>query len=316
MSLSPSRPPASPTPNEKTVDALLRDGQPDWEAIGFEVLCSRCGYNLRMLPQPRCPECGLEFRWRAVLDATAWKSKFLFEHHWRTRFVRSWLKTTWSGLRPFRFWRNVSIHDHVRPGPLWFLLLTSVLWFEITMNVFAWLAGLALAAILQAVNPGSFTPQWQWLHRVQRIMSRLPDEFGDLDVVPWTLGFLLVSLLAALAMLCGLRQTLGRCRVRAVQILRVVAYASTPMFMCLGPTFAVVLALAECVNRSPSSSLALCLGIGGLILLLACPTLFLFAGLRRYLHLPRAALLAATAVFVGALFAVTAFLFLGTYIMG
>ena len=25
--------------------------------------CYRCGYDLTGLPQPRCPECGLEFAW-------------------------------------------------------------------------------------------------------------------------------------------------------------------------------------------------------------------------------------------------------------
>lgn len=36
-----------------------------------EVLCPRCGYNQRGLPQPRCPECGLAF------DAEMWSSGVL-----------------------------------------------------------------------------------------------------------------------------------------------------------------------------------------------------------------------------------------------
>lgn len=317
MSLPSSHSLTSSTPTEQTVDALLRDGQPDWEAIRFEVLCSRCGYNLRMLPQPRCPECGLQFDWRDVLDASAWRSKFLFEHHWRDRFVRSWLKSTWAGLRPFRFWRQVSIHDRVRPGPLWFLLLTSVLWFPITVHLLAWLGKLASeTAIRGLVRPGPITPQWEWLDTARQVMSYLLVDFrrlkGDLQLM----CVLLLALLAALALLCGLRQTLGRCRVRTVQIIRVFAYASTPMFISLGALFVASVVSATIIERAIPWALAPWMWLGILIPLLACPTVFLFAGLKRYLQLPRAALLAATAAVVGALFAVTTFLFLGAYIIG
>jgi len=317
MSLPSSHSLTSSTLTEQTVDALLRDGQPDWEAIRFEVPCSRCGYNLRMLPQPRCPECGLQFDWRDVLDASAWRSKFLFEHHWRDRFVRSWLKSTWAGLRPFRFWRQVSIHDRVRPGPLWFLLLTSVLWFPITVHLLAWLGKLASeTAIRGLVRPGPITPQWEWLDTARQVMSYLLVDFrrlkGDLQLM----CVLLLALLAALALLCGLRQTLGRCRVRTVQIIRVFAYASTPMFISLGALFVASVVSATIIERAIPWALAPWMWLGILIPLLACPTVFLFAGLKRYLQLPRAALLAATAAVVGALFAVTTFLFLGAYIIG
>ena len=47
---------------EAITPAYLTDGQPDWSAIDFEVRCGRCDYNLRMLPEPRCPECGRRAR--------------------------------------------------------------------------------------------------------------------------------------------------------------------------------------------------------------------------------------------------------------
>ncbi len=316
MNFSSSQPPTAPTPNVKTIYALLRDGRPDWEAIDFDLLCSRCGYNLRMLPQPRCPECGLEFDWRDVLDASAWRSKFLFEHHWQTRPAQSWLRTTWAGLRPFRFWRSVSIHDRIHPGPLWFLLLTSIPWFLITMNLTAWLGWLAAEVASQAAaNPGSVTPLWRSLDIARQTLWQMLFDFDDPTGPLWTLCFVLISLLAALALLCGLRQTLGRCRVRPVQILRVFAYASTPMSICLGTLFPVVVVLTDTAGRFTSSAVGICAGIGSLILLLACPTVFLVAGLKHYLQLPRATLLAATSVFVGALFTATTFLFIAAYIM-
>ncbi|NLE58226.1 MAG: hypothetical protein GX616_07695 [Planctomycetes bacterium] len=117
-------------------------------------------------------------------------------------------------------------------------------------------------------------------------------------------------------MLCGLRQTIGRCRLRTVQLLRVVAYASTPAFICLGACFVVVVVVTNTIGQLTSSSVGTCIGFAGMVLLLACPALFIFAGLKRYLQLPRAALLAAAAVLVSVLFAATAFMFVITLDLG
>jgi len=102
----------------RDIAALLRDGRPDWEAITFDVLCGRCGYNFRMLTEPRCPECGLEFDWFTVLDESAGRSEFLFEHNWRKRPLGAWWQTVRRGLRPRRFWQQVSIHDRIYARPL------------------------------------------------------------------------------------------------------------------------------------------------------------------------------------------------------
>lgn len=289
-----------------TVDAFLHDGVPRWEAIDFEVRCPRCGYELRLLPQARCPECGLEFDWRTVLDTSAWRSDFLFEHHWRTHPVRSWIKTTWAGLRPLRFWQYVSMHDRVQLGPLWFLLLTSVLWFAITVNLVAWLTGLALQAALRVVSPGFITPQWEWLDGMQQVMSWALFNFnnpgGDLQL----LCVLHVSLLAALAVLCVLRQRVGGCRVRRVHILRVFAYASTPIYLCLGVLFVAVVGLLGLVDsRGASPVLVVSAVICGMAVMLVCPVLFLMAGFDRYMRIPRALLLAVAVVLMGVVFAAT-----------
>lgn len=41
---------------------------PQWESISHDVKCPACGYNLRGLNDPPCPECGHRFEWAAVLD--------------------------------------------------------------------------------------------------------------------------------------------------------------------------------------------------------------------------------------------------------
>ena len=54
---------------------------PDWQTLADEIHCPMCGYNLRGLAQPRCPECGHEFLWRDLLDPTRRRHPYLFEHH-------------------------------------------------------------------------------------------------------------------------------------------------------------------------------------------------------------------------------------------
>ena len=112
---------------------ILRDGIPDWDAITFDVFCSRCGYNLRTLTRPLCTECGLEFDWGIVLDRAVdrslWQTSFLFEHLWLRRPIRSWFKTVWRSFRPRRFWGHVSIHDPIETQPLWFMMVMSIVAF-------------------------------------------------------------------------------------------------------------------------------------------------------------------------------------------
>ena len=40
---------------------------PDW-VLDRDLPCPQCRYNLRGLREARCPECGGQFRWQALLD--------------------------------------------------------------------------------------------------------------------------------------------------------------------------------------------------------------------------------------------------------
>ena len=53
----------------------------DWSTITENIECPLCLYNLRGLTEPRCPECGHQFRWRTLLDESGWRHRYLFEHH-------------------------------------------------------------------------------------------------------------------------------------------------------------------------------------------------------------------------------------------
>lgn len=295
------------------LETLLPNGQPDWEAITFEVNCSRCDYNLRLLPLPRCPECGLQFEWREVIDRAAHRSKFLFEHNWRKQPIRSYFTTILKSLRPFRFWKQVSIHDDIRPGPLWFLLLTSVFWFVLTLQVLS----LAAWGILEAVSPLVFGPSqpqqfsktsFYFLQEYFWAVANLPFELRVGHFI--ILAILLSVLLTAFATLCSLRQTLGRCRVRTIQVLRVMAYSAAPFWIMLAILFLFLPTFLSMGNSKWISELPDWLI---LTLIIVLPTTIpsicsvpIVAGLKHYLHLPRPTALGMTALFIGFLFSMTA----------
>lgn len=280
----------------RSVEALLLpDGQPDWEAVGFEVFCPRCDYNLRTLAHPRCPECGLDIDWHAALDRAAFHSDFLFEHHWRKRPVRSWLKTVWRSFRPRRFWSEVSIHDRIAAGPLWTMLALSVVAFLVALHGSAYLMYLLLDVIADFLPSPRPTPPVLTLSQTRATAILL----YDLAAAPFVsspeyLTFpavVAMVLLATLALLSSLRQTLGRCKVKSIHVLRVVAYTSTPVLIL----WSLWVILAACLWALLSPYLDKMGELGLLAFVLACylmpPAIlaaFLGVGLKRYLHLPRA----------------------------
>jgi len=307
--------------------ALLRDGRPDWDAIEFDVLCARCDYNLRTLTAPRCPECGLTFDWFVALDRAQRKSAFLFEHAWRRRPVRAWLQTVAVGLLPWRFWRRVSIHDPVEVRPLYFMLISGVMMSLVVLHGAAFAAHKVAYWLMNLrVTPRGPTGmswwemQWQ-LYRLARwpLIGSGKYWYVVVGVLGATAGIVLL--------LMSLRQTLGRCRVRPAQMLRVVAYALPPaMALCALVFVAYAGLLQDRYFRGPLPFVPTSLPVfgrvgvqrweelgagqwwvfwGGLAVVGLVLSFYLTMGLRMYLRLPRPALLAVTTVVVALLFAVT-----------
>lgn len=296
---------------DQAIETLLHDGEPAWGAIDFEIACPRCGYNLRLLTRPRCPECGLDFEWRAVLDRAAWRSDFLFEHHWRTRPVRSWLETVWRSIRPFRFWRSVSIHDRIEVGPLLFMMLGSVLVFMTVLHATAWLLAEGFAA-LDPVRPFAAGPIW---NPQSNVYGRLSTALEGLAGLPFeagwyylpTPGAALLTLFAALALLSSLRQTLGRCRVRPRQMVRVAAYMSTPVAIHLAFIILGIFVFGELFQHDDVSATAIVIVVALLVIPPLVLGVYLSSGLWCYLKLPRPFLLGVMAAGVAILFTMTTF---------
>jgi hypothetical protein len=72
-----------------------------------QLLCPLCGYDLRGLIDPRCPECGYRFKWEELRDPALRLHPYLFEHH-AERGIRTFFKTLFnSAFRLRRFWRTL-----------------------------------------------------------------------------------------------------------------------------------------------------------------------------------------------------------------
>jgi len=200
-------------------------GLPDDWVFDRDLECPQCRYNLRMLHNPRCPECGTVFRWQALLHvgcprcgeslrqfdgsvclrcglALNWErllgdvdprrfKQFEYTHGpWRAAFG-TWL----SALRPRRFWAGV----HLEAPPV----VRRLRWFR-RIGFVMTVVGISVAFVPVWGRYGLYDPEW-------------------LTVLALALILPLVTTLA----LPRFTPTLARFRIRRDQLLRVTAYAST-----------------------------------------------------------------------------------------
>jgi hypothetical protein len=292
-------------------ELLQLDGTPDWEAISFDVLCSRCGYNLRTLTRPKCTECGLEFEWPEVIQRAVHQSDFLFEHHWHRRPIRSFVTTVWRSFEPRKFWAQVSIHQRIQPGPLWFLILLAspVFWGSILGSMHL----LKLFYFSTLPLRSARSPLEQLLYANMRpffnLMFPMPRRWW---AVPLFLAFVWIFLLSLVAMLCALRQTLAKCRVRPIQMLRVVAYAAIPASQWCALALLANLWVFQKLPYDHFLRSDFIVQPSGPLIFILIFAHYLQRGLKYYLQLPRSGRMAMTVAFVGFLAAAN---YLGAFLM-
>ncbi len=172
--------------------------------------CLRCGYDVRFLPQSRCPECGLEFAWDEVRAAAEQRAHGpLFEYEWRTRPIRSFLTTVGKALAPWWLWRRTTLAIPPRAGPLLFLA--------------------ALVLVLYSLIQFGLYLTWHtfWATRTGELVSAVrsfPYRACWSGLWPETVFVASMGLAVWLAAQV-LRQTLRRTRVRPAHVLRVVVLA-------------------------------------------------------------------------------------------
>ncbi len=207
----------------------------DWaDAVPVEHLtCHSCGYHLMGLTQPRCPECGKGFSWEAVLDDYRRRQKPLFEYRWREEPLRSLVRTWWLACRPWKLWRMVELHDPPKVGPLIALLVIGlVLSVAVPLGV-----AYGGEALVEYVNSKAVPP---WKVRMLVQLNVPPTGFPKAislgiplrTCVWWADGDRLATLSmwigAGFLTLLVLRQSMQRCRVRTVHVLRVIVLSVFP----------------------------------------------------------------------------------------
>lgn len=325
MSLPPSRDaePASLEFAGSSPTDLLKGDAPDWSIVAFEIHCPRCSYNLRGLSRPLCPECGFELDWLRLLKHRLAGGDFLFEHAWRRRPVNSLLRTIAAACRPWRFWERVDLYEPIYPRPLLLQLGLTILAAILSLHIVAFTivqAGVTFfgartwgfmgwgAGTRTSWRPINVSLEQLWLLAVWPMSLDQRYLYLPLGVILGTLG--------AGVVLYSLHQTLGRCRVRKVHILRVLAYSAPPILVtCAVCALAVVAAIPrglfqDWMHFVPRPYALDELALWQIALMGACPiamflspAVCLSIALHRYLRLPNATIVGFTTTAVAYLFA-------------
>ncbi|MBI5865441.1 MAG: hypothetical protein HZB38_13225 [Planctomycetes bacterium] len=183
---------------------------PDWSTLDVDVRCPRCDYNLRMLAQPRCPECGLDFEWDHVIAAARAEIDCpLFEYHWRRKPVRSLIYTMWLSLQPWRLWRIVRMESTPRFGPLAALAVSAI----------AFVLSLFVLGVGVSVLPYMRLP-FSYRATIRSVTQALAD-FSWLSIV----AGLALPLIVMLGAVSVYRITLVRFRIKRTHLLRIAMLA-------------------------------------------------------------------------------------------
>ncbi len=204
----------------------------DWaDALPLEELtCLHCGYHLCGLQEQRCPECGRRFVWEMVLDDYRRRKKPLFEYRWGKEPVRG-LRASWSlGMRPWKLWRTIDLHDPPSHLGLLMLLGFTVIFFVFSAPLIAYVVG-ALIGLFQYVTGPALGPAPPWT-----AIGYAYSPYGPLSMWYRGLGWYETWLtavaawwLAGLSTLLVLRQSMRLCKVRASHVFRICVYALIPL---------------------------------------------------------------------------------------
>ena len=324
----------SATPVSPTAPATPPGGAPappQWDAITDSVACPLCGYNLRGLVEPRCPECGYAFEWQALLDPARRLHPYLFEHH-PERNVRSFVRTMVGGLLPRRFWRSLqpAQPSHVRRLLLYWLVAASLVFVASLTHAGLSLFGtireneISRAASIKSLPAALATPSAYQPHlnaEVQNaggmqawVDARLPPTRSRRFFDAWyrqydlPMGLRVPAIFAGWPWLTFLTlmifvASMRRAKVRPVHVLRCVVYSCDA-----GVWLIPLAAVTSFLNAAPTNPVAVQNGFarGGMVLvtivLPAYTTWRLAVAYRLYLRFDHPMATVAAAQFIVALF--------------
>lgn len=204
------------------------DGPPDWNNLSEDVFCPLCEYNLRGLPEPRCPECGYRFTWREIMDPALRLHPWLFEHHPERNIWTFW-KTLYHGLRPVQFWSSVFPTQASDPYrlKLYWIICTAV--FLLSFGL------LILGEAIEVVNSPNIGMSYHIGFRTIPTFTTMPTLFEVLGSIVTEGDFLVVMLVLLIlpigwmwmsyAALLVFRFSMRRAKIRNVHVLRACVYS-------------------------------------------------------------------------------------------
>jgi len=186
--------------------------RPDWDAIHETITCPLCGYELRGLTDPLCPECGYRFHWPDLLDPTRRVHPWLFEHHPRHN-LWSFAKTLVRNFQPGKFWTHLHPGQPSKPkrlvmywvpGAVLTMLPAAILLFDHWQTNRPWFA----------TAPGSLSVLSQLLQHDNAVRGAL---FACLlaALFPWTTFLTLLIF----------QQSMGRAKIKTHHVLRCAVYS-------------------------------------------------------------------------------------------
>ena len=205
----------------QTTSRAASDGTADWNQITEEVSCVRCGYNLRGLDTPRCPECGLGFTWEEVINPDLRPHRYLYEHHFGKEKFRRILKTVVHSWIPWRFWRSMALS---RPRPV--ILTAYVFWIVFIGTILAFLMSAGVFAVdIETTRRIHGTRPLSWIEASREGWRSTPmgarKWLGAIAVVHGPLVLFTVASLSVFS------RRLRQCRVQAGHLWRVAIYSAT-----------------------------------------------------------------------------------------
>ncbi len=256
----------------------------NWDKVGDEIHCPLCGYNLRGLDEPRCPECGSRYQWSDLFDPSRRRHPFLYEHHPESGFSAFW-KTLAAGLRPRRFWRGLHPVQPCHGGRLFryacltigvqllVLIVAHLAWTyqRLTATTIWWAWG-------QPPQPGpSFSAvlakSLAWLD----VRHLLDGSWAPLLLLLWPVLTCLTLFIFQISM--------RRAKLRSVHVLRTVVYSFDLLLWFAAPLLFVDGLRALLVERVVfQRSTAEMFGLGQFCIVLACLLLAAYRLVTAYWH--------------------------------
>jgi hypothetical protein len=260
--------------------------EPPGSAGSAEFFCPICDYNLRGLPEARCPECGYRTTWEALANLGTVSIPWLFEH--RSNPL-TYLRTMIVPLWPWSFWSRLRPEHRINLPRLWvYIAISFVAGLTVAVTSFALSEFRSLSWMTNIRYKG---PAPTSIIVIRSCLSRdfWESPFGGLYILYFVWP---ASTLGALMLL---PTSMRRAKVRFGHVLRCVAYGA-PVTACL---FAAAIASSITDAYGPSARLLcifafLCWGV-------IWATVCLAVAYRKYLRFPHAIATAVASQIIAAL---------------